>query len=255
MTMSTEYEDVVGVDLGVLRLATLSTGELVLGAHSLKGSQRRLKRAQRVVSRRQKGSARRRRAVLRLSRAHARVAAVRRDHLHKLTTRMAKGHGRIVIEDLAVKNLMRNARGTIHEPGRNVRAKAGLNRAIGDAGWAELRRLLTYKCTWHGSRLVVAPRFFASSKQCSGCGAVKDGLSLSERTYRCDACGLVIERDLNAAINLAQWATAQEYVAGSALETLNARGEDVRPGSCRADLDEARTETVSEPAGLIGGPR
>jgi putative transposase len=253
---SNGHDDVVGVDLGVLRLATLSSGELIEGAGGLRSAQRRLRRQQRTVSRRQKGSRRRRRAALRVARTHRRVRNVRRDRLHKLTTELAKNHGRVVIEDLNVRGMMGSARGTAEQPGRNVRAKAGLNRALADASLGEFRRLLEYKCAWYGSTLVMAPRLFASSKRCSGCGEVREELSLGERVFVCPACGQTIDRDLNAAHNLVWWAEANAHqVAASAVETENARGEDVRPGSSRADLGEARTGNGPEPAGMTSGPQ
>jgi putative transposase len=247
--------DVVGIDLGVSALATLSTGESVQGARALRFSLGRLKRQQRTVSRRQKGSARRRQATSRVARTHRRVRNLRADCLHKLTTHLAKNHGRVVIEDLNVQGMMGSSRGTVAEPGRNVRAKAGLNRALADGALGEFRRQLEYKCGWYGSELLVAPRFFASSKRCSGCGQLREDLSLGERIFGCPACGLMIDRDLNAAYNLVWWAEENApKVAASAVETENARGEDVRPGLSRADLDEARTGNVPEPAGSIGGP-
>jgi putative transposase len=256
MPASNGHQDVVGIDLGVLRLATASTGEMVQGARALRSSLRRVRRLQRTVSRRQKGSARRQRAIGRLAREHRRVRNLRRDCLHKVTTHLAKSHGRVVIEDLNVRGMMGSARGTANKPGRCVKAKAGLNRALADAALGEFRRLLEYKCRWYGSRLVVALRFFASSRRCSGCGAVRGELSLGERTFTCPACGLNVDRDLNAARNLVWWAEVNAHqVAASAVETENACGEDVRPGRGQADLDEARTENGSEPAGLTGGPQ
>ena len=190
--------DVVGVDLGVCTLAALSTGELVPGARPLRRARRRLRRLQRTASRRHKGSARRRRAVARLARAHRRVANVRRDHLHVLTTRLAQNHGCLVIEDLDVRGMSRSARRTREKPGSHVRAKAGLNRAVLDAGFAELRRMLEYKCAWYGSRLLVCDQWFPSSKRCSACGTVRLQLSRQERTFRCDGCGLHMDRDVEA---------------------------------------------------------
>jgi putative transposase len=148
--------DVAGVDLGILALATLSTGERVAGTRPLRASLRRLRRARRAVSRRRKCSARRRRAIRRLAHIHARVGNLRRHHLDALTTRLAKSHGIVVVEDLNVRGMSRSARGTVEEPGRHVRAKAGLNRALADQGFRELRRMLEYKVRWYGSRLVVA---------------------------------------------------------------------------------------------------
>jgi putative transposase len=250
------HADVIGVDLGVVALATLSNEEIVRGPRALRASLRRLRRLQRTVSRRRRGSARRRRAVMRLARAHRRVANLRRDHLHKLTTTLAKSHGCVVIEDLNVRGMCRSARGTLETPGRNVRAKAGLNRGIADASFGELRRMLEYKCAWHGSRLLVAPRFFPSSKRCSGCGAVDQDLCLAERVYRCAACGLVVDRDLNASRNLVWWAEHSVLapgVAGSAPETKNARGVAERSGMSGDGDAEAGTGIAPEPAGLTGG--
>lgn len=192
---------VVGVDLGVKSLAVLSTGEVIDNPRHFDAERRRLRRAQRVVSRRrgpdrrtrQEPSNRWRKARARAGRIETGIAARRRDHLHKLTTRLVHEFDTIAIEDLAVKNLLRNRR---------------LARHIADASWAELRRQLTYKTEWTGGQLVVVDRFSPSSKTCSGCGTVKAKLALSERTYVCTACGLVLDRDENAARNLAALAAA-----------------------------------------------
>jgi putative transposase len=127
------------------------------------------------------------------------VANLRADRTHKLTTQLSQTHEIIGAETLAVKNMM--AAGGSH--------KRGLNRALGDAGLGALLRQLDYKSGWYGSRIVKAERWFPSSKTCSGCGAVKAKLHLAERTYKCDSCGLVIDRDLNAAVNLARYAHHQ----------------------------------------------
>lgn len=231
------HTDTVGIDLGVEALATLSTGEVVRGPRALRSVLRKLRRLSRQHSRCRKGSANRRKAARRLARHHARVANLRRDHLHQLTTRLAKSHGRIVVEDLNVAGMTRSARGTLEKPGGHVRAKSGLNRGIADAGFGELRRQLEYKCRWYGAELVIADRFFPSSKTCSRCGTVRAGLQLSERVFVCPECGLRIERDFNAAINLAAWShpdllphvsppaagrPGAPHVAASASETENA---------------------------------
>ncbi|RAO34166.1 putative transposase InsQ for insertion sequence element IS609 [Micromonospora saelicesensis] len=149
------------------------------------------------------------RASDRLGRAHARVANLRRDGLHKLTTRLAREHGSIVVEDLNVAGMLRNRR---------------LARHIADAGFAEIRLQLAYKTGWNGGRLLVADRWYPSSKTCSGCGAVKAKLALHEREYDCDACGLVIDRDHDAALNLAALAAELNNTAGSG--SVAARGAD-----------------------------
>lgn len=159
-----------------------------------------------------------RRSNARLGRAHAKVAAARTDGLHKLTTRLATRQATVVVEDLAVAAMTASAKGSGH-----WRGKAGLNRAILDVAPGELRRQLAYKTIWYGSALVVADRWYPSSKTCSGCKAAKAKLSLSERTYRCEHCGRVADRDLNAAANLAslvESATSTGTASGAGTSTL-----------------------------------
>jgi putative transposase len=202
---------VVGVDVGVRHLAVLSTGAVIPNPRALEGSLRKLRRLNRQHARRMPGSRRRNRTRRRMARVHARAASLRRDVLHKLTTSLATQHGTVVVEDLYVAGMVRNRR---------------LARAIADTGMAELRRQLAYKTTWCGCRLVVADRFYPSSKTCSGCGWVKAKLTLAEHTFCCEACGLRIDRDLNAARNLARLV---QHVAQSGWETRNARGADRKP--------------------------
>jgi putative transposase len=202
---------VVGVDIGIRHLAVLSTGMVVPNPHALQGLERKLRRLNRQLARRQPQSRRRTQARRRLARVHARAANLRRDALHKLTTTLATEYGTVVVEHLNLAGMVRNRR---------------LARALADAGLAELRRQLTYKTSWYGSRLVAADRFYPSSKTCSTCGWVKAKLTLAERTFRCEGCGLCIDRDLNAARNLA---TLAEHVAQSGWETQNVRGADRKP--------------------------
>lgn len=196
----------VGVDLGISRLATLSTGEFYANPRHMVANQRRLKRAQQALSRTQKGSNRRKKAAARVAKVHQRVAEHRSTTLHQITKQLATRYEAVAIEDLNVAGMTRSARGTVVKPGRNVRAKAGLNRALMDAGFGEFRRQLNYKTRWYGSRLVVVDRFYPSSKTCSKCGAIKTELALSERTYVCASCGAVMDRDENAAVNIAAFA-------------------------------------------------
>lgn len=186
-------DGVVGVDLGLKAFATLSDGTVVTPSRFLARAQRSLRRKQKALSRKQKGSHRRHKAVLAVARLHRNVRNRRRDFHHKLSTTLARTKSVVVIEDLAVKGMVRNRR---------------LARAISDAGWGQFREMLEYKTAWYGSKLVVADRFYPSSKTCSRCGTVRTELSLSERVFRCEACGLVIDRDLNAAINLEHLARA-----------------------------------------------
>jgi putative transposase len=192
----------VGVDLGVKTLATLSDGTMYSNPRVLEKRLRKLKRLCKSLSRKKRGSKNRERARLGVARLHLRVFNIRQDTLHKITTYLAKNHSQIVIEDLCVSGLLKNRK---------------LSRVIADVGFYELRRQL--ECKWYGSELVVAPRFYPSSKRCSACGNIKRDLTLSDRVYVCKECGLEMDRDLNAACNL---------VAASWTETINACGEDVR---------------------------
>ena len=204
-TRQTPKGGAVGIDLGVKTLATLSDGTIVPNPHSLAADEQRLKRAQKALSRKTKGSKRRAKARERVARIHARIANRRSDALNKLTTRLAHAYSDICIEDLNVAGMVKN-----HH----------LAKAVQDASFYELRHQLEYKTTKTGARLHVIDRWYPSSKTCSNCGTVKAKLSLTERTYKCEHCGLVIDRDLNAAINI--------MVAGSAPETVNAHGGTVR---------------------------
>jgi putative transposase len=185
-----EERPVVGVDLGIARLATGSDGASLENPRALKRALRKIKRWQRTVSRRQKGSANRRKAVARLAQAHGRVANLRKDTLHQATSRLAKTKSVVVLEDLNVSGMLHN------HP---------LAQAIADAGLYEFRRQMTYKGAWYGCRVVIAPRYYPSTKRCSRCGNVKTTIGLGERVYECEVCGLQIDRDLNAALNLEQW--------------------------------------------------
>jgi putative transposase len=202
----------VGVDVGVkadslLVIAAPDGREIgrVRGPKSLTAAQARLRALQRKASRQQgpwdpaagtrrPPSKRWARTSRRIGRTHAHAAAVRRDVLHKATTSLAQRHRVITVETLSASG-MRSAGGAF---------KRGLNRALADAALAEVRRMLRYKCKWYGSTLVEADRFYPSSKLCSACGRRKPSLTLADRTYACDYCGLRIDRDLNAAINLAR---------------------------------------------------
>jgi putative transposase len=192
----------VGLDAGITSLVTLSTGEKVPNPRHERRDRARLARAQRALSRKQKGSNNRERARRNLARVHARIADRRRDVLHQVSTRLVRENQTVVIEDLAVANMLGNHR---------------LARAISDAAWAELRAMLAYKCRWYGRELVVLDRWFPSSKTCSVCGAVCDELPLNVREWRC-RCGAVHDRDVNAARNI--------LAAGLA---VTACGDGVRP--------------------------
>jgi putative transposase len=180
-------KNAVGIDVGLNALVTLSTGEHIPNP---KHDNRELAR-KRVLSRRyartKKGSSNREKARLKLARLHARVADRRRDHLHKLSTRLVRENQAIVVEDLNIRGMVRNR---------------SLARSISDAGWSELVRMLDYKCGWYGRELIRVDRWFPSSKTCSACGLVLERLDLGTRNWRCEGCGAEHDRDHNAAKNI-----------------------------------------------------
>jgi putative transposase len=175
---------VVGIDVGITSLVTLSTGEKVANPRHERRDRARLAVAQRRLSRKVKGSANRQKAKLKVARAHTRIADRRRDFLHKLSTRIIRENQTVIIEDLPVRNMVRNH---------------SLARAISDASWAELRAMLEYKAGWYGRTVIAVDRFYPSSKTCSACGHLAASLPLSVREWACVSCGTAHDRDVNAA--------------------------------------------------------
>ena len=216
----------VGIDAGITCLVTLSTGEKVTNPRHERRDRARLAKAQRELSRKEKGSANRDKARRKVAKVHARIADRRRDFLHQLTTRLVRENQTVVIEDLTVRNMVKNGR---------------LARAISDAAWRDLRTMLEYKCAWYGRDLVVIDRWFPSSKLCGACGAVRGKLSLNVREWTCD-CGTVHDRDVNAAKNI--------RAAGLA---VSACGDGVRPQrSTPGGQPSMKQET---PRATVGIPR
>jgi putative transposase len=191
-----DHSGFVGLDRGLatFAVAAMSDGTEV-GRWPAPKPMRRglagLRRRSRALSRTQSRSRNRAKAIRRLSRQHARIADVRRSFLHDVSSQLVKTHDRLCLEDLTVANLVTNRK---------------LASAIGDAAWAEFARQLGYKSAWFKTELVICDRWFPSTKTCSGCGAVKQAMGLDERMFRCSRCGLAIDRDRNAAANLAAWA-------------------------------------------------
>jgi len=178
---------VVGVDLGIKTLAVLSTGKVFESASSYRFFEKKLSRLQWLNRHKQVRSANWKKAQVKIARLHRKIANIRKDTLHKLTTYLAKNHGRIGIEDLNVSGMMANH---------------NLAKAIADMGFYEFRRQLEYKCQLYGSTLIVVDQWYPSTKICSRCHTKKDSMPLSQRVFRCNNCGLEIDRDLNASINL-----------------------------------------------------
>jgi putative transposase len=208
ITIVEQTGPVAGVDVGLHRLATVSDGTVVENPKALRRFERKLKRVQRKLARKRRGSRNRRKAIFQLQKLYVRIANIRKDAIHKATTLLAKTKSVVVLEDLNVRGLLQNTK---------------VAKAVADASFYEFRRQLEYKMAWYGSRLVIAPRFFPSSKRCSQCGYVKVNLRLATRVYRCDLCGFTLDRDLNASLNLV-------WVAASWAETVNACLE---AGGCR----------------------
>jgi len=209
----------IGVDLGIKTLAVCSNGQQFENPKTLKKAQHKLKRLQRELARREKGSKNREKTRKKLAKAYYQISCIRRDILHKATSTIVaktepdkKRPGTIVIEDLNVAGMIKN-----HY----------LAQAISDVSWAEFRRQLEYKTLWAGEELIIADRFFPSSKLCRHCGYINSGLKLSNRVWVCN-CGAVLDRDFNAAQNLKSLAVRR---VPPELETLvsNACGEDIRP--------------------------
>ncbi|MCX4615453.1 MULTISPECIES: RNA-guided endonuclease TnpB family protein [Streptomyces] len=207
----------VGIDVGLDHLLALSTGEKIANPRHERRDRDRLATAQRHCARKEKGSANREKARRKVARIHARITDRRRDGLHKLTTRLVRENQTLVIEDLTVRNMVRNRK---------------LARAISDAAWAEFRSLLEYKAAWYGRDVVVVDRFFPSSKLCSHCGALQDRMPLHVRTWTCD-CGTVHDRDVNAAKNL--------LAAGLAVSVC---GAGVRPQRSTPDGQSATKQKI-----------
>jgi len=225
-----ETQASVGVDLGVKALATLSTGEVYENPRVLGEYLRRIKTLSRELARRKKGSKNREKTKKRLAKLHAKVSFIRRLTLHRITSRLVRDFNLIGIEDLNVKGMVKNR---------------SLARAISDASFGEFRRQLAYKAPLAGSEVVLANRFFPSSKTCSVCGEKYEELTLSEREWACGACGVVHDRDVNAAKNL-------RFVARSHRETRNACGGGVRPSSnleVRGRLSSSKQESCKPSCG------
>ncbi len=177
----------VGIDAGITSLIATSDGEKIANPRHFKRLRYKLRQAQKALSRKVKGSNNREKALAQVARIHAKVADVRTDFLHKLTTRLVRENQTIAVEDLAVKNMMKNHK---------------LAQAIADASWSELVRQLEYKAAWYGRTLVKIDRWFPSSKRCGNCGHVVDKLPLDVREWDCPECGAHHDRDINAANNI-----------------------------------------------------
>jgi putative transposase len=205
----------IGVDLGVTSLVALSDGEKIVNPKGFNAKRRKLKKAQKALSRKQKGSNNRHKARLKVAKVHQEIADARKDFIHKLTIRLVRENQTIAVEDLALKNMLKNRK---------------LALSITDASWGELVRQLEYKCDWYGRTLVKIDRWFPSSKRCGKCGHIVEKLPLNIREWDCPNCGAHHDRDINAAQNI--------LAAGLAVKVC---GANVRPDRHKSDgsCDEA----------------
>ncbi|EDU7996459.1 IS200/IS605 family element transposase accessory protein TnpB [Salmonella enterica subsp. diarizonae] len=191
----------VGLDAGVAKLATLSDGTVFEPVNSFQKKQKKLARLQRQLSHKVKFSNNWQKQKRKIQRLHSLIANIRRDYLHKVTTTISKNHAMIVIEDLKVSNMSKSAAGTVSQPGRNVRAKSGLNRSILDQGWYEMRRQLEYKQIWRGGQVLAVPPAY-TSQRCVCCGHTAKENRPSQSKFECQACGYTANADVNGARNI-----------------------------------------------------
>ncbi|WP_145742716.1 RNA-guided endonuclease InsQ/TnpB family protein [Saccharopolyspora dendranthemae] len=219
----------VGVDAGISSLATLSTGEKITNPQHEKRDRKRLAKAQRELARKQKGSNNRDKARRKVARVHARITDRRRDHLHKVTTRLVRENQTVVIEDLNVRGMLSNGK---------------LARAISDASWSEFRTMLEYKAAWYGRDVIAVDQWFPSSKTCSACGRLAKSMPLNVRTWTCPGCDTTHDRDVNAAKNI--------LAAGLA---VSACGAGVRPQRESSRTGQSAAKQELSGASPIGIPR
>lgn len=226
--------EAVALDLGVARMATLSDGRVFPALNVLRRRQVRLTRLQRALARKTKGSHNRAKARAKIAKLHWHVAAARRDHLHKISTELSKNHAKIVLEDLTVRAMTGSARGTVEEPGRNVRQKAGLNRSILEQGWGEFRRQLEYKTKWRGGELILVPAAH-TSQTCPNpeCRHVAAENRPSQAHFACVACGHTGHADDVAATNILRAGLARSACGGAAL-AAPVKQESIRVGRRKA---------------------
>ena len=210
VSIQTEYEkeeaiptaqSAVGIDMGIIRFATLSDGTYYEPVNSYKRHQAALRKAQQSMSRKEKFSNNRQKARTKVQKIHSRIADIRKDYLHKASTTISKSHAMVCMEDLQVRNMSGSASGTRESPGRNVRAKSGLNKSILDQGWYEFRRQLEYKLRWNGGYLLVVPPH-NTSRTCPCCEHVSADNRKTQAKFRCETCGFAENADVVGAINI-----------------------------------------------------
>ncbi|MFA5352694.1 MAG: transposase [Thermodesulfovibrionales bacterium] len=228
----------VGIDMGIVRFATLSDGSFYAPLNSFKQHETALRKAQQALSRKVKFSNNWKKAKARVQRVHARIGNARRDFLHKVSTAISKNHAMVCIEDLQVWNMSKSAAGTTEKPGKNVRAKSGLNKSILDQGWGEFRRQLDYKLAWNGGHLIAVPPQ-NTSRTCPCCGHMSADNRQTQARFKCVDCGFEENADVVGAINVLR--------AGHARLACEVSGEVMPPaaGTYRGDWTAGLTPSPS----------
>ena len=225
----------IGIDAGIQCFAAFSDGTKVEGVHSFRKHEEQLAREQRKLARKKRGSENWKKQRKKIGKLHHTIANVRSDFLHKLSTDISKNHAKVHVEGLQIRNMSASAKGTVEEPGRNVKAKSGLNKSILDQGWYEFRRQLDYKLLWRGGMLVeVNPRH--TSQCCSSCGYTAKEYRVSQEVFRCQTCGHEENADVNAAKNILTvgqtgMACQANRISGRQQESAGNR-EEVLPVAC-----------------------
>ena len=235
-TFNIKGNSTIGVDVGINCFAVFSNGRRIESPKPLNSALDLLKRRSKQHSRKKIGSANRKKSALRLARLHRKIKNRRKDFLHKVSTELAKTKRIVVVEDLNVRGMMQNRY---------------LSRHIADAGWSELVRMLTYKTKWYGSFLVRAPKFYPSSRICSECGVVKAGFELWDRKFVCEACGLIIDRDENAARNLEYLLSTGSSPGSYACRDTSGGGTQEKLWSTSHVSQKQEADTKS-PSGIFG---
>jgi putative transposase len=205
------FKPAIGIDRGVTNNLALSNGELLPLPETIKLLERKQRKAQKALSRKKKGSKRYTKQRKRVAKIYSKAVRIRKDWQHRVTFKLSNEYGVIAIEDLKTSNMTRSAKGSIEEPGKNVKAKAGLNRSILSQGWYSFETMLTYKLEERGGKVIkVDPKY--TSQTCSDCGAVNSQSRKNQATYECIECGFTKHADINAAINILRRSTASKLV-------------------------------------------
>lgn len=225
----------IGVDVGIARFAACSDGSGKAPLNSFRKHEKKLATAQRKLSRKVKFSANWKKQKAKINRLHSRIANCRLDYLHKASTELSKNHAMIAVEDLQVANMSRSAKGTTEQPGKNVKAKSGLNKAILDQGWGEFRRQLEYKQVWRGGLLIAVPPQY-TSQTCPACLHVSKDNRQTQAHFECVACGFAENADTVGAINVLR--RAHELLAG----------QDYARSACEVNCISGQQQEPARPA-------